>query len=294
MPDGRCSDGLLMTVLCSSSETEAAGAAHPPAARGRPDWLPGLAAARKQEAASHDAVIVAGGRSDVESQRAELLAAVLGNLLRPPRWQPHPVDREAWHQAVERRGRLILDHVGQRAGRTGQRHVDGHAAVALHMDLVDEAEVHDVHAQFRVDDVSQRLEHILDLRVRGRLQLDVCSRLCGGFLAHAHSPIVGSSARLPVSARAVASFQAIQQSNAHLMRAGYFDTPSKATASPRTSSSGSAAPRDCIRARNSSLTAIASATVFPMIRSAMTDVLAWLIEQPSVSWEMSAITGSPP
>ena len=38
---------------------------------------------------------------------------------------------------------------------------------------------------------------------------------------------------------AVASFHAIQPSSAHLIRAGYFDTPANATASSSTSSSGS-------------------------------------------------------
>src|SRR5215471_1296001 len=244
MPDGRCSDGLLMTVLCSWGETEAAGAPHPPAARGRPGWLPGLAAARKQKAASHDALMVAGGRSDVEAKRPELIAAVLGYLLRPPRRQPHPVDREARHETVKGRGRLILDDVGQRAGRAGQRHVDGHAAVGLHVDAVDETEVDNVHAEFWVDDVSQRLEHILGLRVRGLVSLAVRSRLRGAFLANARSPIVSSSACRPVSARSVASSQAIQQCSAHLIRAGYFYSFSSTPGSPRTSSSGSASPRD--------------------------------------------------
>src|SRR2546430_17459219 len=93
-------------------------------------------------------------------------------------------------------------------------------------------------------------------------------------------PQLGSPPRI---ACAVASYQAIQPRRAHLILAGYFDTPANATASPSTSSSGSASPRDCMRATNSSQVAMASLTGLPMIRSLMTDTLAWLIEQPSAS-----------
>ena len=81
----------------------------------------------------------------------------------------------------------------------------------------------------------------------------------------------------------MASFQAIQPSSAHLIRAGYLDTPSKATASPSRSSSGSAWPWDCISSRNAPLIPMASRTVLPITMSASTDALAWLIEQPSAS-----------
>ena len=88
---------------------------------------------------------------------------------------------------------------------------------------------------------------------------------------------------VPSSARAVASFHAIQPSSAHLIRAGYFDTPANATASSSRSSSGCPAPLDCMSLRNPWLTAIASSTLLPMTRSVMTDALAWLIEQPRES-----------
>ena len=81
----------------------------------------------------------------------------------------------------------------------------------------------------------------------------------------------------------MASFQAIQPSSAHLIRAGYLDTPAKATASSSTLSSGSAAPLDCMSSRNSCEIAIASVTGLPITRSAMIDALAWLIEQPRLS-----------
>ena len=81
----------------------------------------------------------------------------------------------------------------------------------------------------------------------------------------------------------MASFQAIQPSRAHLIRAGYLATPANATPSPSTASSGSSSPLDCISRRNSSASVIASGTVLPMISSLITDVLAWLIEQPRLS-----------
>src|SRR5262249_23692267 len=96
------------------------------------------------------------------------------------------------------------------------------------------------------------------------------------------------------SARAVASFQAIHDSRAHLIRAGYLDTPANATASPSVSSSGSASPLDCIRRRNSSLTFMASLTGLPISRSVSIEALAWLIEQPSASYETSATAGPSP
>jgi len=76
---------------------------------------------------------------------------------------------------------------------------------------------------------------------------------------------------------------AIQPSSAHLILAGYFDTPANATASSSTSSSGSACPLDCISARNASPVFIASPTGLPITRSAITEALAWLIEQPRES-----------
>ncbi len=91
----------------------------------------------------------------------------------------------------------------------------------------------------------------------------------------------------------MASFQAIQPSSAHLIRAGYFDTPANATASSRTSSSGSTCPLDCISSRKASPILMASLTGLPITRSVITDALAWLIEQPRESKETSSTTGSP-
>ena len=65
--------------------------------------------------------------SDVEAERAQLLAAVVGDLVRTPRRHPDPVDLEVGRQPPpgprQRLPGLVLDDVGQRAGRRGQRHV---------------------------------------------------------------------------------------------------------------------------------------------------------------------------
>jgi SseB protein N-terminal domain/SseB protein C-terminal domain len=97
----------------------------------------------------------------VEAERPELLAPVLGDVLRAPRRHPHPVDPEVRDHPVERFGGLVLDDVGQRARRAGQRHVDGGDPVRADLDAVDQPEVHHVDAEFRVDHVTQRLEHVL-------------------------------------------------------------------------------------------------------------------------------------
>src|ERR1035441_9740422 len=209
---------------------------------------------------------------------SERLAAVLGDLVRTPRRQPHPVDPEVADQSFQGGPGLVLDHVRERAGRAGQGHVDGRHPVLGDVYAVDQAKIDHVDAELRVDDVAHRLQDVLGL---GGGQLAGSS---GGVLGHLCSS----------SARAVASFQAIQPSRAHLIRAGYLDTPSNATASPSTSSFGSAAPRDCLSFRNSALTSIASLSGRPMIASASTEVLAWLIEQPSASYDTSATAGSPP
>jgi hypothetical protein len=45
--------------------------------------------------------------------------------------------------------------------------------------------------------------------------------------------------------------------------------------------------------RNAWLIVMASLTGLPMTRSLITDALAWLIEQPSESYDTSSTTGSP-
>src|ERR1700722_7521910 len=233
--------------------------------------------------------------SDVEPERPQLLATVLGDLVRAPRRHPDPVDAEVADQAVQGVPGLVLDYVSQRAGRAGQGHVDGERPVLGQGDPVDQAEVHDVNPELGVHHVTQRLQQVLGLRAQGGAQLlgklpvgDLPVSQFRALVAHVCSVSAlrgspGSGSPASASARAVASFHAIQPSSAHLMRAGYLATPSNATASPSTSSSGSPSPRDCISARNSALTSMASATVLPTTMSVSMDVLAWLIEQPSAS-----------
>lgn len=216
---------------------------------------------------------------DVETEGAELLAPVLGNALRAPRRQPHPVDAEVRHDPLEGLPGLVLDDVGERAGRAGQGHVDRGHAVAADVDAVDQAEVHDVDAEFRVDHVPERLEHVFLLG--GELGDHLAGFRRGLLRGQVFCHRVTSPWRS--MACAVASFHAIQASSAHLILAGYLDTPANATASSSTSSSGTSAPRDFIRSRNTWLIRIASPTGRPIIRSLITDALAWLIEQPSES-----------
>ena len=87
--------------------------------------------------------------------------------------------------------------------------------------LVYGAQVHDVDAELGVDDVLHRLEHVLLRRLGLRLgrqgrRLEDRLRLRGAGLGHAAPP----RACVSSTARAVASFHAIQPSRAHLTRAG--------------------------------------------------------------------------
>src|SRR5688572_17964217 len=214
-----------------------------------------------------------GCRSDAEAERAQLLAAVVGDLVRAPRRHPDPVDPDVVDQAGagaagQRLTGLVLDDVGERAGRRGQRHVqDGDVAV-VDVDAVDEAQVDDVDAELGVDDVAHGLLEVLEQ-----------GRLVGGQL------VLGGHL-VPPQARALASLRAIQLISAHLMRAGYLDTPANATASSSSSSSFSAtdvSPLACISVMKCSPVSSASGTVLPTTRSYIADTDAWLIEQPMPS-----------
>src|SRR5882757_7705278 len=227
---------------------------------------------------------LAGQGSDVEPEGAQLLAAVVGDLVRAPRRHPDPVDLEVADDALGRGLGLLLDDVGERAGGRGEGHVQGGDVGVVDVDAVDQAQVDHVDAQFGVDDVVQGLA---DLFLGGRLE-------GAGGLGHALSlGTAPAPASVPDRAWAVASFQAIQLSSAHLTRAGYLETPANATASSSTSSiasSGWTWPRDCISSRKVSWIFRASAMSLPTSRSLSTEALAWLMEQPWPSYEMSPIT----
>src|SRR5690606_2126303 len=225
----------------------------------------------------------------------KLFAAVLGDLLRPPRRHPDPVDAEVVDElarALQHRRRLVLDDVRQRAGRRGQRHVDGGGVVGLDPDVVDQAQVDDVHAQLGVDHHAHGLLAVVDLRhalgptgraLRRlgllRLLLEVGRRPALALAVRlGHAPT-----SLEFDVRASASLNAIHPSNAHFTRAGYLATPANAMPSSRTSSSGSTWPRPCMSSVNASIVVIASSMLWPTTRSVSTDVDAWLIEQPCPS-----------
>src|SRR4051794_37237217 len=189
-----------------------------------------------------------GGGSDVEAEGAQLVAAVIGDLVGTPRRHPDPVDADVVDQRAEGRVGLVLDDVGQRARRGGQRHVERDRVVVVHLRAVDQAKVDDVDAELRVDDVLHGLDDVLLGRLRpgpvgSRRRLEDLLR---GSVAH------DASLSLAATACAVASFHAIHPSSAHLTRAGYLDTPANAMPSSSTSSSGSSSPRLCISSRNAS------------------------------------------
>src|SRR5690606_2047303 len=234
------------------------------------------------------AVVRPPARSDVEAEHPELVAAVLGDLVRAPRRHPDPVDRDVPLELLQGAGRLVLDDVGQRAGGAGQRHVEGDGGV-VGPDPVQQAQVDHVDAELRVDDVLERLADLLDQRlVHGRAALLGGGRR--GLVLRHETPSGPAPAWRGSSSEAcfsrdctVASFHAIQASRAHLIRAGYLDTPAKATASSSTSSSGSPCPLECMSSLNESSSFMPSSTVRPISRSVMTEALAWLIEQPMLS-----------
>src|SRR5665213_3904939 len=103
-------------------------------------------------------------RSDVESDGAQLLPAVVGDLLRAPRWHPDPIDFEVRHQPIEGTAGLVFDHVGEWAGRRGQRHVDGRHALIVEGEVVDEPEVDHVDAQLGVDHVIESFLDVINSR----------------------------------------------------------------------------------------------------------------------------------
>src|SRR6478672_3861248 len=166
-----------------------------------------------------------------EAERPELLAAVFGDLVGAPRRHPDPVDLDVVDELAHERGAgLVLDHVGERAGRAGERHVDHGDALGL-LYAVHQAEVDDVDAQLGVDHVAHGLFEVLDRRLaalRGRLR-HACRTPNHGLLGFTHDFS---------SDRTSASLNAIQPSKAHFTRAGYRATPANATPSPSTSSSG--------------------------------------------------------
>src|ERR1700739_3103004 len=185
---------------------------------------------------------------DGEPQRPQLFSAVLGDLVRAPWWIPHPVDLQVVHQpgADERGARLIFDDVGQRTGRRRQGHVDQrHRALFTLFDVqtVDQSEIDDIDAELRVDDVAHRLFHI------------------GQQLVVHPAPPLTCPLR---DACATASLNAIQPSNAHFTRAGYFETPANAMPSPMTSSSPSIVPRDETISVNAATVLRASPTGWPI------------------------------
>src|SRR5699024_6560504 len=82
-----------------------------------------------------------------------------------PRRHPDPVNAVAGDQPLQDAGDLFLDHVGEWASGAGQGHVDDRVGLGVDGQAVDQAQVDDVNAQLRIDDIVQGL---LDVRDVGR------------------------------------------------------------------------------------------------------------------------------
>src|SRR4051794_18493665 len=270
-PQGCANDAVAPSVAARVTPSPEADVATAPWRSSKP------AAQRSSRAAATWTVrLVVSGRttqtserSDIEPEGAQLLTALFGDLVGAPRRHPHPVDADAVDEAVERLRGLVLDDVGQRAGRGRQRHVDDGLVVLVDGEAVDEAEVDDVDPELGVDDVAQGL-------------LDV-GRVRDAGLAHGVSSLVPPPVVARASALVNASSNAVHPSIAHFTRLACRPTPANATPSPRTASSGSTEPRDRTMVRNSSTILLAASGCWPTARSCSTDVAAWLIEQPSPS-----------
>ena len=156
---------------------------------------------------------------------------------------------------------------------------------------VDQAEVDDVDAELGVDDVLHRLGRRPSSEARGRGVVGRGRASRASALRSRRSRSAPrsccSSSRLLATACAVASFHAIQPSSAHFTRAGYA-TPGEGDAVLEHVLVGlELAPALHERRGTPRDVRSASSTCLPMTRSVMTDVLAWLIEQPCPSYDTS-------
>src|SRR5215469_729534 len=110
-----------------------------------------MAGPRKRDAAAFSRSL------EAEPDGAELLAAAVGDVGRPPGRYPLPFDAEVLDavEGGEPRADLAFHDVRQRAGCGREGHRDD-GGPALKGDGADETEVNDVHAQVGVDDARQR------------------------------------------------------------------------------------------------------------------------------------------
>src|SRR6478752_1884701 len=132
----------------------------------------------------------------------------------------------------------------------------------------------------------------------------------GGGLCHDETPWGEGELveEMSTPARARASVKAVQPSRAHLTRAGYFETPAKATPSPMTSSSPATWPLEVSIVRMASNVSRAASTGWPMTAPASTEGLATDVEKAvaaeevigffffkqKTAYEMSVTTASGP
>ena len=100
------------------------------------------------------------GLVEIEAERGELVTAFRRDLVHGPTRLPCPVDAEFLDETGEGAGAFVLDQVGQRAGRRGERHRDDGSAQFVDFDAVNQTKVDDVDAEFRVDDLVQGFFHV--------------------------------------------------------------------------------------------------------------------------------------
>jgi hypothetical protein len=91
------------------------------------------------------------------------VAPIIRDPLGTPRRHPHPVDAERLHDAVERLGCLLFEHVGQRAPRRREGHRNDQSVVlVVPSQIVDQAEVDDIDPEFGIHDILQRLLDLVE------------------------------------------------------------------------------------------------------------------------------------
>src|SRR5450631_3047492 len=175
--------------------------------------------------------------------------------------------------AIKGLSNLVLDDVGQRARGTSQRHVDDDVGVLVNCHPVDQAQIHDIDPELGVNHIAKRLFDVGHVR-RGRAGSSG-RRVFSSHVGHEFSlvlpvielvlpvielvlPVIellvmalpmaegtaeeGEVSEMSTPAWVRAAVNAIQPNSAHLTRAGYLETPAKATPSPISSSSPGSAP----------------------------------------------------
>jgi len=104
---------------------------------------------------------------DTETKGSHHFATVVGYLLRTPRGHPDPVDAEFLGVPVEALTDLLFDDVSQGAASAGEGHLNDESVVVdIPQQVVNKAEIDDVDAEFRVDDLFETVDELVVALVR--------------------------------------------------------------------------------------------------------------------------------